>query len=557
MKVACEGCGAKYAIPEDKIQGAGRTFKITCRQCGAPIVIKGIGDGSESKWYFAVGRDRQGPVSATDLAKKVEEGSLTLESLAWCQGMDGWVAISQISALASALGAGGDAELEGAEDISDDTTMVSKSDIEAAHAEMSQLEPAPSAETPTSSSFEDLFAGAAPLDASAPKHERADTSVLFSLDDLAKSTNNPLPGVNFSSAQNSEQSGLLDVTAAKPRSGNRRRPMTQSPFDDAPAPISRPVESNTNTIAVPVIKRRSNALPIAIGALVLIGGGAFAAMQLMGGDPPPAPKAAVVQAAKPESPAPQSASKAPAPKASPAAPTQTGAAAPAAAKTNAAPAAAKTNAAPENKEAPNAAKVKEKQAEMSEEEKKKQRRLDKRERRREAQRSKGSSEGTKSSKSPAKAEAPKAATAPPKPAPKAQPTPPAAKAPPAGPKKDVNALLASLNKDKSKESAAGAGANAGNLPQRLSSSKLRSTLRRKKGAFNACYKKMAERPAGGITVNTSLIVAGSGSVKSVRITSGGGASAGVLRCITSALKSTKFPAFASAQMSVNYPITLR
>ena len=143
--------------------------------------------------------------------------------------------------------------------------------------------------------------------------------------------------------------------------------------------------------------------------------------------------------------------------------------------------------------------------------------------------------------------------------PKAETKAPAAKAEPAksAPKKDVNALLATLNNNSGGQKGTSSAANVGNLPQRLSSSKLRSTLRRKKGTFNACYKKMSERPPGGITVNTSLVVAGSGSVKSARITSGGGASSAVLRCISSALKRTKFPPFAASQMSVNYPISLR
>ena len=214
--VACEGCGAKYAIPEDRSKARG------ARSDHVPPVLdahrhQGIGDGSESKWYFAVGRDRQGPVSATDLAKKVEEGSLTLESLAWCQGMDGWVAISQISALASALGAGGDAE-RGAEDISDDTTMVSKSDIEAAHAEMSQLDrpPAPRHRPPLASKTSSQGRSPGRL---SPKHERADTSCSSASMTSQRAPTTHCPG-SASSAQNSEQSGLLDVTAAKPRSGN-------------------------------------------------------------------------------------------------------------------------------------------------------------------------------------------------------------------------------------------------------------------------------------------------------------------------------------------------
>ena len=125
MKVACEGCGAKYAVPEDKIQGSNRTFKVTCRQCGAPIVIKGIASGSEAKWYFAVGRDRRGPVDDATIASHLSDGTLTPESLAWCQGMAGWEPVQTISGLAHLLEGDGGEQGE-PEDISNDTTLVSR-----------------------------------------------------------------------------------------------------------------------------------------------------------------------------------------------------------------------------------------------------------------------------------------------------------------------------------------------------------------------------------------------------------------------------------------------
>jgi predicted Zn finger-like uncharacterized protein len=555
MKVACEGCGAKYAVPEDKIQGSGRTFKVTCRQCGAPIMIKGIGGESEAKWYFAVGRDRRGPVDGAAIAAHVKDGTVTLESLAWCQGMAGWEPLQTITELAGVLNGPNEADDGEPEDISDDTTMVSRSELEAAHAAMAAEDaaaedavagPAPSV---TGSMLDDLFDQGAPLESTAPMHERADTSVLFSLDDLAKSTNNPLPGVTFEPGQDGEYSGLIDVRATKPRSGNRRRPLTQSPFDDGPAPAARVAEPGTTTIAVPVIKRRSNTVPIVIAAVAVLGGGAFAAMQMMNAPASTAPQPAAVAAA------PAPAAKAPEPaKAAPTKEAPKAAAVVAPPKVKEAPKEEVAKAAapePEEKTAAEAAEPEK----LSAAELRKKRRQERRERQREAKAQGGPSKPSTSKADPPKPvapkPAPKVAEAPSKPAP--TPTP-AAKT---GPKKDVNALLATLNKNKSADSGGSAAPSAGSLPQRLSSSKLRSTLRRKRGTFGGCYKKMADRPAGGITVNTSLVVAGSGSVKSVRITSGGGASAGVLRCISSALKSTKFPPFAAAQMSVNYPITLR
>ena len=37
MKVVCEGCQAKYRLPDDRVSG--RKLKIRCRKCGGTMVI--------------------------------------------------------------------------------------------------------------------------------------------------------------------------------------------------------------------------------------------------------------------------------------------------------------------------------------------------------------------------------------------------------------------------------------------------------------------------------------------------------------------------------------
>lgn len=104
MKINCESCNTRYAIPDEKVQGAGRTFKITCRKCGAPILVQGIAGAeaaAESAWYYAVGTERQGPVTTEDLARLVDEGVLNRDSYVWCQGMAAWEHLKSVEALAS------------------------------------------------------------------------------------------------------------------------------------------------------------------------------------------------------------------------------------------------------------------------------------------------------------------------------------------------------------------------------------------------------------------------------------------------------------------------
>lgn len=42
------------------------------------------------KWFYAVDRQRQGPVSEEEFARLVREGKIGPDTLVWCQGLDNW-----------------------------------------------------------------------------------------------------------------------------------------------------------------------------------------------------------------------------------------------------------------------------------------------------------------------------------------------------------------------------------------------------------------------------------------------------------------------------------
>src|SRR6185295_3935651 len=56
MNIASSNCPAKYAVPDDKVRG--RKVRITCKRCGAGIVV----DGTKLVQAAAVA----GPVSARE-----------------------------------------------------------------------------------------------------------------------------------------------------------------------------------------------------------------------------------------------------------------------------------------------------------------------------------------------------------------------------------------------------------------------------------------------------------------------------------------------------------
>jgi TM2 domain-containing membrane protein YozV len=51
------------------------------------------------EWYYSVGGDRQGPVSAADLKKLADAGTLSAADLVWKDGMADWVAARSIKGL--------------------------------------------------------------------------------------------------------------------------------------------------------------------------------------------------------------------------------------------------------------------------------------------------------------------------------------------------------------------------------------------------------------------------------------------------------------------------
>ena len=117
MKITCESCGTRYSLPDQKIQGSGRTFKIRCKNCGDMMSVRGV-DGAtpeaappsvEPGWYYAVGADRRGPVTRAELEAARDGGELTGTSYVWRKGMAGWQHAAEVEELAGLLSAAAEA----------------------------------------------------------------------------------------------------------------------------------------------------------------------------------------------------------------------------------------------------------------------------------------------------------------------------------------------------------------------------------------------------------------------------------------------------------------
>ena len=144
MKFLCRNCKAKYQIADEKV--AGRTLRMTCQQCGEPIVVRGPARSSGSvaaarpvapasvaaapaalhgadlthhmaaparepavaheEWHVAINDQPVGPLRRDEVARRIGQGAIDRESLAWREGMDDWLPIKHIAELSALFGTG-------------------------------------------------------------------------------------------------------------------------------------------------------------------------------------------------------------------------------------------------------------------------------------------------------------------------------------------------------------------------------------------------------------------------------------------------------------------
>src|SRR5260221_9480499 len=108
MKIACEACGAKYTIADDKVRG--RKVKIRCKGCGTPIVVDGAHGGEPSLsdaeseatleavdgpviWSVNLSDTDSRTMSVDEIVAGYASGLVTTDAFVWKDGMGDWVAI--------------------------------------------------------------------------------------------------------------------------------------------------------------------------------------------------------------------------------------------------------------------------------------------------------------------------------------------------------------------------------------------------------------------------------------------------------------------------------
>jgi len=118
MKIACESCGAKYSIADEKVQG--KVFKIRCKRCSEVIVVRGDqqGGGAEAPaaaasapagepiWHVVINGDQAGPYSPEQLSEMLASGTVDWDAYVWTEGFDNWIPMRDVETLVTQISGG-------------------------------------------------------------------------------------------------------------------------------------------------------------------------------------------------------------------------------------------------------------------------------------------------------------------------------------------------------------------------------------------------------------------------------------------------------------------
>ncbi len=114
VKIICDACGAKYSIADEKVSG--KTFKIRCKKCSNIIVVRGASSAEASAgdvaadnpvevWHLVVNQEQIGPMSVEDVQVRFQHGEIDASSYVWREGFEDWERISEVPEFAELVAA--------------------------------------------------------------------------------------------------------------------------------------------------------------------------------------------------------------------------------------------------------------------------------------------------------------------------------------------------------------------------------------------------------------------------------------------------------------------
>ncbi|MGD8859921.1 MAG: GYF domain-containing protein [Myxococcales bacterium] len=140
MKVVCEGCQAKYQIPDERV--AGRKLKIRCRKCNGAIIIRGDLLGAQAprahpeepvtvaaavdEWHVSLDGEQHGPYDTPQMVEMLAAGQLGWDAFVWREGMADWEMASDCQPLREVYGADTDADVHEQPTVAQDAPTVAR-----------------------------------------------------------------------------------------------------------------------------------------------------------------------------------------------------------------------------------------------------------------------------------------------------------------------------------------------------------------------------------------------------------------------------------------------
>ncbi len=125
MKISCPACNAHYRVPDERVQGKNRVFRIRCKRCGGDIRVRGVAtDGDVGRttmpfnlevpstapaapsrvWFAGIDGKQVGPLTEQELIDHIEAGRLGAADLVWRKGFAAWTATRDVEPFGELVG---------------------------------------------------------------------------------------------------------------------------------------------------------------------------------------------------------------------------------------------------------------------------------------------------------------------------------------------------------------------------------------------------------------------------------------------------------------------
>ncbi|MBI5607636.1 MAG: zinc-ribbon domain-containing protein, partial [Deltaproteobacteria bacterium] len=118
MKITCPACNAKYSLPDERVQGKNKVFKIPCKRCGAEIRVRGLETAEEVGrttlpfaldlppqqaaapvpiWFAGIDGKQVGPMTEAEVVEHITAGRLGAADLVWRKGFTAWTPVKDVA----------------------------------------------------------------------------------------------------------------------------------------------------------------------------------------------------------------------------------------------------------------------------------------------------------------------------------------------------------------------------------------------------------------------------------------------------------------------------